>query len=101
MDRFVLKFFWLETTISVCLSQKVENRTIPLTEYFFWPQTDAWSSMKNFLENENGWISSNESSLLLNRITEVINFWQEKESNREKDLDKLEEKFPDCIFLSR
>lgn len=100
MDRFILKFFWLDTTIAVSLSQKVGGRAIPLTEYFFWPQTDSWSSMKSFLEGESGWISDNETSLLLNRITEVINFWQEKESSREKDIDKVQEKFPDCIFLS-
>lgn len=101
MDRFVLKFFWLDTTIAVCLNQKVDHHTIPLTEYFFWPQTDSWSSMKTFVENESGWISENESSLLLNRVTEVINFWQEKESSREKDIDKVQDKFPDCVFLSR
>jgi 30S ribosomal protein 3 len=99
MEKFVLKFLWLDTTIAFSLSQKVGERVIPLTEYFFWPQTDSWSTMKIFLENENGWITENESSLLLNRVTEIINFWQNKETHEEKDLNAIRNKFSDCLFI--
>ena len=42
MNKFILKFLWLEKSVAVALDQKVGDKTIPLTEYFFWPQKDAW-----------------------------------------------------------
>lgn len=100
MDRFVLKFIWLEKSIAVCLDQKIAGRTSPLTEFYFWPQKDAWEEIKNFLEGKS-WITQNESIYLLNQVTEVINSWQDKESFNfsNKDLQKLKEKFPNSLFV--
>lgn len=98
MDNFVLKFLWLEKSIAVSLDQRVAEKTTPLTEYFFWPQRDAWEEMKNFLESKT-WISQANSILLLNQITEVINFWQEKDNLSKKDISKVKEKFPYCLFV--
>lgn len=98
MNKLVLKFLWLEKSIAVCLDQKIGSRTTPLTEYYFWPQKDAWEEMKNFLENKS-WINENDSILLLNRITEVINCWQEKDPVNKVDFNKLRDSFPDCLFL--
>nr|YP_010700246.1 putative ribosomal protein PSRP-3/Ycf65 [Euglena deses]WCH63390.1 putative ribosomal protein PSRP-3/Ycf65 [Euglena deses] len=99
MDKFVLKFLWLDKSIAVCLDQKISvDRSIPLTEYYFWPQKDAWEEMKNYIE-ENNWIIQKDAVILLNKITEVINFWQEASLSQKKDFQKLEEKFPDCLFI--
>nr|YP_007517003.1 putative ribosomal protein 3 [Euglena viridis]AEY70776.1 putative ribosomal protein 3 [Euglena viridis] len=98
MERFILKFLWLEKSIAVCLDQKIGDRTTPLTEYFFWPQKDAWEEMKIFLENK-AWITENESILLLNQITEVINDWQGKDSIQRKDTARLREKFTNSVFI--
>ena len=58
--------------------------------------------MKVFLENQHGRISENEIAFLLNRITDVINCWQEKKGvPKRKDLEKIKEYFPDCLFLGR
>ena len=97
-NTFILKFLWLEKSIAVCLDQKIGERTTPLTEYFFWPQKDAWEEMKNFLENKT-WITQNESIFLLNQITEVINEWQEKDVMQRKDISSLKEKFSSCFFI--
>lgn len=98
MERFILKFLWLDKSIAVCLDQKIGGRTSPLTEYFFWPQKDAWEEMKNFLEKR-PWISQNDSILILNQVTEVINCWQDKDSFSKKDFNKLREKFPNSLFI--
>ena len=98
MDSYVLKFLWLEKSIAVSLDQCVADKTSPLTEYFFWPQRDAWEEMKNFLESK-PWISQATSILLLNQITEVINFWQDKDNFNKKDISKVKEKFPNCLFV--
>jgi 30S ribosomal protein 3 len=98
MKRFVLKFLWLDKTIGVALDQRVGEKTLPLTEYYFWPQKDAWEEMKNCLEKKS-WIAQNDSIVLLNQITEVINFWQDKEVTNRKDITKVREKFPSSSFV--
>ena len=98
MDNYILKFLWLEKSIAVSLDQCVGDKTTPLTEYYFWPQRDAWEDMKNFLENKS-WISQATSIALLNQITEVINFWQDKDNTNKKDMLKVKEKFPECLFI--
>lgn len=97
-ERFILKFLWLEKSIAVSLDQKVGEKTIPLTEYFFWPQKDAWEEMKIYLESEN-WISQNNAIMLLNQITEIINYWQEKENISQKEFNDIKMKFSNCIFV--
>jgi 30S ribosomal protein 3 len=98
MDNFILKFLWLEKSIAVSLDQCVLEKTTPLTEYYFWPQRDAWEEMKNFLESK-PWISQSTAILLLNQITEVINFWQDKDNINRKDISKVKERFPKCLFV--
>ena len=34
IEKFILKFIWLEKNIAVILDQKVGDKTITLTEYF-------------------------------------------------------------------
>jgi 30S ribosomal protein 3 len=99
MKVFVLKFLWLQKSIAVSLDQKfADNSTTPLTEFFFWPQHDAWEEMKLFLESK-PWVNPDEAVVLLNQITEVINEWQEKSEFYAKDLNMLRIKFPSCIFV--
>jgi 30S ribosomal protein 3 len=98
MERFVLNFLLLEKVIAVCLDQRIsQDRLNPLTEYFFWPQKDAWEDMKKFIDN-NDWISQKDTVNILNTITEVINLWEESSEFKKEDLEKLRSKFPDCIF---
>ncbi len=96
----VLKFLWLEKSIAVCLDQKVGESITPLTEFFFWPQKDAWEEIKIFLESQS-WITQSESVSLLNQVTEVINFWQERDTTvlDKKHVSNLRDKFPDVIVI--
>nr|Q9BAC3.1 RecName: Full=Small ribosomal subunit protein cS23; AltName: Full=30S ribosomal protein 3, chloroplastic; Short=PSRP-3 [Euglena mutabilis]AAK27691.1 ycf65 [Euglena mutabilis]ABB02350.1 Ycf65 [Euglena mutabilis]AMD08065.1 putative ribosomal protein 3 [Euglena mutabilis] len=99
MERFVLKFLLIDKVIAVCLDQKISNERLnPLTEYFFWPQRDAWEDMKNFIDN-NDWIDPKDAVNILNRITEVINFWEESAQLKKEDIKNLNIKFPDCVFI--
>ena len=98
MSNFILKFLWLEKSVAVGLDQKIGDRTTPVTEFFFWPQHDAWEEMKNFLEDK-PWIDQSEVVILLNQITEVINYWQEKTDLHKRDVVHLTEKFPNVLFV--
>jgi hypothetical protein len=100
MQKYILKFLWLEKTIGICLDQvNSEGSIIILTDFYFWPQSDAWEKMKIFLE-ETTFISKNESILILNQITEVVNFWQEKNEIYMKNIVKVQEKFPYSRFFA-
>ena len=99
MSSIVLKFLWSEKNLGVCLDQRVGgDQFSPLTEYFFWPQNDSWEEIQTFVE-ANKWVDQKESVLILNRLTDVINFWQENTKLDIKNMDSVRSKFPDCFFL--
>jgi 30S ribosomal protein 3 len=98
MNKFKLKIIWLEKSIAFALDEKVGEKINPITEYFFWPRTDAWEEFKVELEKKS-WISKNECIDILNRTTEIINFWEEKKINKNIKAKEIEDKFPICTFI--
>lgn len=96
--NFRLRFLWLEKDIAVCLDYSVRGKTFPLTEYYFWPQTDAWEDMRVYLETST-WISQSESIYLLNTLTEVINYWQDKAEHSSKNAETASKLFPQVFFV--
>jgi 30S ribosomal protein 3 len=97
MDGFILNFLWFDKNIAVSLNQKVGDKVIPLTEYFFWPQQDAWEEIQSFL-NSQDWILSTDSFFILNQVTEVINCWENLDKNINNELTEVRNMFPNCLF---
>ena len=97
MSRFYLKFMWFEKYLGICLIKKVGVKFVPLTEYFFWPRTDAWEQLRIFLYDKN-WITKKDSVLLLNLLTDVINYWQD-DINKKGDFSSIKLRFPLCYFI--
>nr|AEW12966.1 putative ribosomal protein 3 [Colacium vesiculosum] len=97
MKKFALNFLWSDKAIGVALEQKVGEKVIPITPYVYWPSGDAWDVMRVYLDQKN-WISNEYGFVFLTRITDVINYWQDRELNQRVDVNKLREKFPDCTF---
>jgi 30S ribosomal protein 3 len=106
LPEYKLVFLWFDKNIAVAVDQVyARGNGSCLTEYFIWPRKDAWEELKVALE-QRPWISDIDKIRLLNRLTEVINFWMGTDGQvgpdgvplNRRTIDEAREAFPDCTF---
>jgi 30S ribosomal protein 3 len=103
LPEYKLVFLWMDKNIAVGVDQVyARGNSSPLTEYFVWPRKDAWEELKLALEAR-PWISDLDKVGLLNRLTEVINFWMgdpapDGTPQIKRSIEEARAQFPDCSF---
>lgn len=94
-NSYALSFIWKKHQLGVSLDTVLRNGTrSPLTVFYFWPETDAWESLKEELEKRQ--IPSQEKISLLNTLTRVTNFWQSSDSA--PSVKEARQMFPQAVF---
>ncbi|PNW86376.1 hypothetical protein CHLRE_02g083950v5 [Chlamydomonas reinhardtii] len=96
LPEYRLNVLWTDKNLAVAIDQVYSRGQVsPLTEYYFWPRQDAWEELRINLESR-PWISERDRIILLNRLTQLINFWQDEEVKH--TVEEARAEFPDCAF---
>jgi 30S ribosomal protein 3 len=91
-----LKVLWLKNVLGLAIDQKVTKHRYPVTQYYFWPRTEAWDQLKLELDSK-GWLPEKEKVLILNLATDVITHWR---TNRNTDsIDTVQNQFKEAVFV--
>ena len=91
-----LRVLWLKNVLGLAVDQTILKQSYPLTQYYFWPRTEAWDQLKLELDSK-PWLSEKEKIIILNIATDIINHWR---TNRITErVENLSTKFSEATFV--
>ena len=95
-QQLKLKVLWLKNVLGLAIDQTVIKQSYPLTQYYFWPRTEAWDQLKLELDSK-PWLSEKEKIIILNLATDIITHWR---TNRNADaVNKIANTFSEAAFV--
>ena len=95
-QKLKLKVLWLKNVLGLAIDQTVIKQYYPLTQYYFWPRTEAWDQLKLELDSK-PWLSEKEKISTLNLATDIISHWR---TNRNTDgVQKVANNFSEAVFV--
>ena len=91
-----LKILWAKNFLGLSIDQVSTRHNLPITNYYFWPKTEAWEQLKIELGLK-PWVEEKEKIKILNLAAEVMNFWR---ANRNTEtLENVMAHFSDVHFV--
>jgi|SRR6056297_410490 len=84
---FSFLLIWQENSLGVAIDQIRGDDSIPITGYYYWPRSDAWSQILIELKTKK-WISHQERVFLMGKTAEILNVFVERQlrtSEKQKD----------------
>ena len=94
--KLELKILWSSNFLGLAIDQTSTKCRLPITNYYFWPKTEAWEQLKIELAFK-PWIKDREKAHILNSAAEVMNFWR---TNRNSETFKeVINHFPDVNIV--
>ena len=94
--NYKIKVLWLGNSLGLAVNQtNFENSTL-ITPYYFWPRTDAWGQLKTDLSSKL-WINEQEKIIVLNRVSDLMNYWQE--NRKIQNLERVKKIYTDIDFV--
>jgi 30S ribosomal protein 3 len=70
-----LKILWAKNFLGLSIDQIGMRHTLPMTNYYIWPKTEAWEQLKLELAFKS-WVTDEEKIQILNSAAEIMNFWR-------------------------
>ena len=91
-----LKILWAKNFLGLSIDQVSTRHNLPITNYYFWPKTEAWEQLKIELGLK-PWLEEKEKIKILNLAAEVMNFWR---ANRNTEtVETVITRFSDANFV--
>jgi len=91
-----LKILWAKIFLGLSIDQVSTRHNLPITNYYFWPKTEAWEQLKIELGLK-PWVEEKEKIKILNLAAEVMNFWR---ANRNiETVETVITRFSDANFV--
>lgn len=74
-SKYIFKVIWGKQTIGIAINKRLkDNKTSPMTTFFFWPKENGWELLKNQLYTK-PWTNEEERLEILNGYNKIITYW--------------------------
>tara|TARA_B100000475_G_C14919880_1_gene282744 strand:+ start:456 stop:770 length:315 start_codon:yes stop_codon:yes gene_type:complete len=95
-QQLKVKVLWLKNVLGLSIDHIVAKQAYPLTQYYFWPRTEAWDQLKLELDSK-PWLSEKEKIIILNLTTDIITHWRNYRNTEE--VEDTAKKFSAAVFV--